>query len=149
MTCDEFANLLRQATKSSIDLAARYVENDLPQTARYNVLLNQSYDGHATPDDLLYPADNDRECLNVTEQEVVRLLCRDGRCPAWIDVSVVAQSSANTLVCLQCCGRYTDNLSKMYYTASGLGPFGVKSPVLPRGFVEGSKFRLPVVTDCV
>lgn len=149
MTQDEFTNLLRQATKSSVDLAARYVENNLPDSARYHVLLNQSFDGNATPDERLYPEDNSRELQCLTEEQVAALLVRENRCPEWIDISVEAQSVTHTYICLCCCGRFTDDPSKMYYTAQGRGPFGVKSPVLPKKFVSGSKFRVPIVTDGV
>jgi len=73
------------------------------------------------------------------------LLCRDGRCPEWIDISVEAVGEGVTVFRLTCCGRYTADPGRMHYTRHGLGPFGVKSPVLPRGFREGERFSLKAV----
>ena len=63
---------------------------ELPIVIRYHVLLNQSCDDHATSDDVLYPEDDGKEIDRISAETVVALLCRDGRCPEWIDVSVEA-----------------------------------------------------------
>ena len=145
MTRSEFMSLLAKATTASVDFARRYVENDLPEAVRFHVLLNQSYDGNATADERVYPEDDGREYSCLSAHEVGNALLRDGRCPEWIDISVEAQSATDTRVCLLCCGRFTDDQHRMYYTDRGMGPFGIKSPALPFGYKEGTRFRVPMV----
>jgi hypothetical protein len=148
MTRGEFVYLLRQATLASWEFAKRYVDNDLPEAVRYHVLLNQSFDGNATAVERVYPEDDGREYACLTESEVVSLLFRDERCPEWIDVSVESQSATESILRLDCCGRFTDDPRLMYYSSRGMGPFGIKSPNLPFGLKQGSKFKLPIVQPC-
>ena len=148
MTRSEFMSLLTKATRASVDFARRYVENDLPETVRFHVLLNQSYDGNANAEEHIYSEDDGRELPSVTSDGVAELLVRDGRCPEWIDVAVEAEGGDHTLMRLLCCGRYTADESRMYYTRQGTGPFGIKSPNLPFGYAEGTKFRIPSVQPC-
>lgn len=145
MTRSEFNDLLRKATAASVNFARRYVENDLPEAVRFRVLLNQSADNPAETAVRMYPEDVGREFSGLSEEEVCNLLLRDGRCPQWVDVSVEAQSPTDTRVCLRCCGRFTDDTQRMYYSGGGMGPFGIKSPGLPLDFKEGTKFRVPMV----
>jgi hypothetical protein len=145
MTRLEFLELLRTATASSVAGARRLVENELPELVRYHVLLNQSFDGHADSEDRVFPEDEGREFLCLSEEEVADVLLRDGQCPAWIDIFVEAQSKNDTRVCLLSCGRFTEDKGRMYYSARGMGPFGVKSPALPPDFKDGTKFSLPVI----
>ena len=140
--CIEF---LAKASASSLDFARRYVVNELPETLRYHVLLNQSFDDNAKPDERVYPEDDRCEYPSLPAEAVADLLLRDGRCPEWIDVAVEAQAEDYTQMRLLCCGRYTDDQSRMYYTRQGTGPFGIESPNLPPGYREGTKFRLPMV----
>jgi hypothetical protein len=146
MTPEQFHTLLVAASFLSLRFAKQYVNHDLPIDAfEYRVDLNQSCDYHATADEVLYPSDDGRTVQRVTEREVVALLCRDGKCPEWIDVSAEAVGPGVTVFRLLCCGRYTGDNSKMYYASRGLGPFGVKSPVLPPRFREGERFALKAV----
>jgi hypothetical protein len=148
MTRSEFMNLLTKATTASVDFARRLVENELPQAVRFHVILNQSYDGNATAEERVYPEDDGREYLCLSAEEVGSVLLREGRCPEWVDVSVEAQSATDTRVQLLCCGRFTDNPRRMYYTDRDMGPFGIKSPVLPFGYKQGTRFRVPMVQPC-
>ena len=143
MTESEFHQLLLTASEHAVRFAERYVVQELPGTLRYHVLLNQSFDGNATSEEVLYPEDDGKDVVRVSAQTVVALLYRDGRCPEWIDVSVEAVGTGFTLLRLLCCGRYTNDRKKMYYDDQGLGPFGIKSPALPSDYVEGSKFDIP------
>jgi hypothetical protein len=145
MTRSEFICLLTKATAASLDFARRFVENELPESVRFHVLLNQSYDGHAKADERVYPEDDGRELPFLSSEGVADLLVRDDRCPEWIDVAVEAQGDHQTLVQLLCCGRFTDDERRMYYARQGTGPFGIKSPNLPSDYVEGTRFRLPRV----
>ncbi len=148
MTRSEFMSLLAKATTASVDFARRYVENDLPESVRFHVFLNQSHDGNAKADERVYSEDDRREFPSVTSDEVADVLLRDGRCPEWIDVAVEAEGRDYTLLRLLCCGRYTADEARMYYTQQGTGPFGIKSPNLPLGYAEGTRFRIPGVQPC-
>ena len=145
MTEFEFRHLLLKASEHAVRFGERYVVQELPSTFRYHVQLNQSFDGNATSDEVLYPEDGGKEAVRVSAETVVALLFRDGRCPEWIDVNVEAVGTGFTLLSLLCCGRYTNDRKKMYYEDQGLGPFGIKSPYLPPDYVEGTKFDIPHV----
>jgi len=148
MTRDEFITLLEKVSMSSLAFARRFVENDLPGAFRFRVLLNQSYDGNAKTDEPVYPEDDGREYASLSADAVANLLVRDGRCPEWIDVSVEAQAEGCTQLQLLCCGRYTDDERRMYYTRQGTGPFCIKSPNLPPGYQKGTRFRIPKAQRC-
>lgn len=152
MTRSEFVLLLERASASSLDFARRYVQNELSETLRYHVLLNQSCDDNAKPDERVYPEDDGREYPSLSADAVADLLVREGRCPEWIDVAVEMQADDHTRMRLLCCGRYTDDELRMYYTRQGTGPFGIKGPNLPPGYVEGTRFTIPVqacaVSNC-
>ena len=146
MTPAQFHILLVAASFVSLRLAQRYVSHDLPIGGfRYGVSLNQSHDAAATQDERVFPSDEGRIVEGLTEQEVVALLCRNGTCPEWIDIYPEAVGPGVTLFRLLCCGRFTPDPAKMYYTSRGLGPFGIKSPVLPPKFREGDRFALKAV----
>ena len=145
MTEAEFHELLLRASDEAIRFARRYVAQELPCTAKYHVELNQSFDGHATSDEVLYPADDGKEVTLVSAETVLALLYRDGRCPEWIDVSVEAVGTGFTLLRLLCCGRFTSDLQKMYYNDRGFGAFGIKSPYLPKNYTDGSQFEIPYI----
>lgn len=143
MTEADFRVLLTAASFMAVRFGQRYVTQTLPFDFRYDVRLNQPCDDHATGDDVLYPDDNDRVVSLATEADVVPLLYRDGRCPQWIDISVERIGVPYTELRLLCCGRFTDDGTKMYYSDRGLGPFGVKSPDLPPDFEDGTTFEIP------
>ena len=145
MTRDEFIDLLAKASASSVEFARRYVENDLADGCRYHVLLNQSCDKRAIVEEGMYPEDDGIEYASLSSEEAADVVHREGRWPEWIDVSVEAEGAGYTLVRLLCCGRYTDDIQRMYYADRGMGPFGIKSPDLPRGYADGTKFVVPRV----
>ncbi|MCA9146947.1 MAG: hypothetical protein H6821_02915 [Planctomycetaceae bacterium] len=143
MTEADFHVLLIASSFLAVRFGQRYVSQTLPFDFRYDVRLNQSCDDHATPDDVLYPDDNDRVVSCDSESDVVALLFRDGRCPQWIDISAARVGETFTEMRLLCCGRFTNDRDKLYYTRGGTGPFGIKSPVFPPDYKEGTKFLLP------
>jgi hypothetical protein len=145
MTRTEFIDLLEKASACSVQFARRYIENRLPDAHRYHVILNQSFDGNATAEERVYPEDDGREQASISQDEVADLLLREHRCPEWIDVSVEAEGADYTLLQLLCCGRYSENLKQMYYADRGMGPFGIKSPTLPPGYIDGTTFKVPMV----
>ncbi|WP_254514007.1 hypothetical protein [Anatilimnocola floriformis] len=145
MAPHDFRVVLLAASDTAVRFARQFVTNELSLEFRYRVLLNQSYDGNASPDDVLYPDDDGVELSNLTADQVVDCLCRDGCWPQWIDISANAVSPDYTLLRLLCCGRFTDNPAKLYYQGTGTGPFGIKGPMFPVGHINGTKFTLPTV----
>ena len=143
MTESEFLQLFRVASNDAVDFARGYVVQELATDSKCRVKLNQSYDGNAEPDEVLYPEDDGRAVACDSAEDVVKVLYRDGRCPEWIDVAVEAVGNGFTLLRLECCGRFTNSVEKMYYSNRGSAPFGVKSPKLPRDYTEGSRFQIP------
>jgi hypothetical protein len=139
----DFLNILLKASAAATQTAKDYVTNSIQVEYRYNVLFNQSCDTHATEWMDCYPEDEGREEINVFfREEVVEMLCRNGKIPVWIDISVVKSNSLYTTLELRCAGRYSDRPADHYYEDRGFSCFGIKSPVLPLGYKKGVKFEL-------
>jgi hypothetical protein len=142
MRPNDFRTLLIAASFEATRFGQRFVFDVLPFTFRYVAYLNDSHDVGADPEFILYPQDEGKVVTLESESAVVDLLLREGRCPQWIDVAVHGVSPHFTLLRLRCCGRYTDERSKLYYDKRGLGPFGIKSPDFPKNWREGERFKL-------
>jgi hypothetical protein len=142
MTQQEFSQLLNDASQHTLTFARRYVETNLSGSFRYHVLLNQSFDGNASETVRVFSEDDGREYSSLSADEVVKVLLRESRCPEWIDIAVEAASDSFTLMRLLCCGRFTDDPKRFYYTSGGTGPFGIKSPNLPIDYREGVRFPI-------
>lgn len=119
---------------------SQFVINELPETPHYLLLPNMSND--ITTDGISltsFPEDSmpDGEYRGrLTGPEAIDFLWRDGRVPQWINVSIVAVENGVTLFELYCCGRYVADEKDMYYNSGNMGPFGLKSPVLPPGWKD-------------
>jgi len=135
MEKDKFYDHLLKATGHSFDLARQFVRDHLPDSFSYLAYLNESYDGNPLEaGERVYPDDVVRFGKPVgplTAQQVVELLWRDGLVPEWVDISVVRTEGDQTFMQLLCCGRFTDREEHLYYSHSGVCPFGCKSPVVP------------------
>jgi len=138
----DFRVLLIAASFEATRFGQRYVHDYLRFTFRYVVHLNQSSDFDVAPGSVLYPEDEGKVLQIDTEEGVVDLLFRDGRCPEWIDVSVHAVDPSFTVLRLLCCGRFTSERHLLYYEGGGFGPFGIKSPDLEFGMKDGDKIKL-------
>ena len=146
MQPNEFRSLLDIASRAAIDFANQHVTQSLNYCCVYDVFLNQSHDAHATAEMTLYPEDDNVVRKRLSAAEVVELLCRNSKCPQWIDISATGVNPQFTVMTLLCCGRYVDDRSKLYYEArQGTGPFGIKSPNLPRDYQVGIRFSLPEI----
>ena len=146
MTRAEFSDLLLSASNQALVFARAFVVNPLATDFRYHVLFNQSFDGHATTEHRVFPEDEGREYASLTVGDATNILYRDGYCPEWIDLSVEAEGQGYTLLRALCCGRFSEDLASLYYSSNGNGPFGIKSPNLSFGYVEGTKFSIPKLT---
>lgn len=143
MTKAEFHTLLVDCSGHAFDFAKNYVLDDLPNDFKYTVILNASNDDPSLKQFDLYPNDNDKVVKLISATEVVDLLCRKDKVPVWINVSVNSVYKNSTVIELLCSGRYSGDTNEFYYSKQGSGPFGIKSPVFPRGFKDdGTKFHL-------
>lgn len=145
MRPNDFRVLLVAASFEATRFGQRFVSEVLPFSFRYSVHLNQSFDDDADPESIRYPDDDGKVVRVDSEESVVELLHREGRYPEWIDVSVHAVSPSFTLLRLLCCGRFTNNRNKLLYDEGGFGPFGIKSPDLPKNWKDGSRFNLQTI----
>lgn len=120
----------------------RFVKNRLPLEVEYIAALNQSHDANRAEHEVVYPGDDGRVVLLDDDEDVVELLYRDGRRPAWIDISVLTVRRRRSVMHLLCRGRYLSDEKLLYYHSRGTHPFGIKSPDLPLRRREG-RFWLP------
>lgn len=142
MKKEDFLYLLLGASYVALKFAENYVTDPLPTDFRYRVHLNVSHDSPELTQFDMYPADDGKILEALKDIEVAELLCRREKVPVWVDISVASVAHGFTVFELRCAGRYTDDRKEFYYEKGGSGPFGIKSPPLPAGFQEGTKFRL-------
>ena len=142
MTKQEFLFHLKGASLVSLKFAENYVKNKLTTDFKYNVILNASTDNPNLTQFDIYPEDDGKMKLDLTDKEVVALLYRNGKVPVWIDINVLKSGKKSTTFNLLCAGRYSDDKKEYYYNEKGSGPFGIKSPELPIDYKEGKKFKL-------
>lgn len=142
MTKKEFEKLLTKATKLAFDFGQEHVSNQLHSSIIYDVKLNSSYDDPKLTQFDFYPEDNGKELKALSKSEIVDLLFRKNKVPVWIDISLKYVTKSNIIVNLICAGRYTDDWSEMYYHSGNTGPFGIKSPSLPKNYKKGQKFDI-------
>ncbi|MBL8715246.1 MAG: hypothetical protein JNL79_04590 [Myxococcales bacterium] len=113
------------------------------------MLLDQSYDGHAGPEARLFPEENGRTVHCADAEAVVDLLYRDGRVPEWVDLTVVGEDVATTIVEVRACGRFVEDDARLYYTwCPDQAPFGLEGPTLPVGWVQGQRFSIHHRSSC-
>ena len=148
MRSEDFSLRLGAATFLSWKFATTIVKDKLPPEFVFDVVLNSSADDGRKDDEMVYPEDDHRLVEGLSQADVVSLLCRDGRVPQWIDVSVSSAGREVTYIRLICCGRYHDKDDRLYYYERGTQPFGIKSPDYPRGNIsknlnEVRRFKLP------
>lgn len=142
MTKEEFQTLINGASFISFKFAKQYLKNRLVPEFRYDVYLNISNDDSSLTQFDIYPEDNERVEIGLTDKEACELIYRGGKVPVWIDIAVYKSNRKTTTLKLLCAGRYSDNKQEYYYQSQGTGPFGIKSPSLPVDYEEGQKFKL-------
>ncbi len=148
-----FVSRFRDASKKARDFARGLIREPLPDALRYRVRLNSSYDGNPlVGDEVLYPEDSafDKAIAlhEATEEEVVETLWRDGRVPEWINLNVVGETGAATLIDVVSCGRFTAGEDHLYHKHEGLPPFHVLGPTLPVGYEDGDRFSIYDRSEC-
>lgn len=94
----------------------------------------------------MYPEDGTheraRKLQRCTEADCVAVLWRAGAVPEWVDVSVTGLTGAETLLQLECCGRFTSDEKLLYHQREGRPPFHVVGPTLPVGYKPGDRFSI-------
>jgi hypothetical protein len=138
MKRDRFEKHLSEAIRLAIDVAQRYVKQDLPSQLVFDVYPNQSCDENPlVEDEQLFPGDSrlpDDAIQMETEAQVVEFLWREEKVPEWIDINVASATKQQTCLRLLCCGRFTATAKLLYHQRGGIPPFSVKSPYLPPGY---------------
>ncbi|GAB2956426.1 hypothetical protein GCM10027280_51280 [Micromonospora polyrhachis] len=148
-----FAARLVSSAEAARRFAGTLVTEALPAALAFRVRLNQSNDAHVSPQpgEVRFPHDSnpdrDRTLLWCDESAVVDELWRDGRVPEWVNLSVIDRTSTVTLVEVVCCGRFTDDESRLYHVQEGAPPFHVLGPTLPAGH-DGSRFSIHHRSEC-
>lgn len=148
-----FASRLREAAVAARDFARKYIEEPLPDPTLFRLRLNNSYDGNPrVGDEHVFPEDSALERAEklklCTEELVIDELWRGGRVPEWIDVAVIGENGAATLLQLMCCGRFTADESLLYHLREGRSPFHVTGPALPVRYTDGQKFSIYDRAEC-
>jgi hypothetical protein len=142
MTKQEFLIRLKNSSIEAVKFAERYITDKLTNDFKYNVIFTPANDNDDPNKFDVYPEDDGIIKLNLTDVEVIDLLCRKNKIPVWIDISVLKLNKKSTTLNLLCAGRYSNNEEDFYYNDNQSGPFGIKSPTLPIGYKEGEKFNL-------
>jgi hypothetical protein len=136
-----FSLRLGEALAAARRFGQEFVAEELPESVRCRVLLNQSNDQRLRPGEVTYPEEESpRELLDL--EEALGLLWPSGSVPEWIDVAVAGVTAGFTIVELLVCGRFTSKEDLLYHREGGQPPFHVTSPALPPGHEEGERFSL-------
>ena len=149
MNKDIFQGNLIKATERVMPFSREYVTNPLPDSCRYLVFPNQSYDGNPlVADEQVFPDESlpQGEYLGPFQfHDVIEYLWRDGKVPEWVNVTVYSYDKSHTYLELLCCGRFTAMDEGLYHRAENIPPFHVLGPNLPpnwKGLEASGKFDL-------
>ncbi len=141
-----FEKNLVESSQCALEFARSLVVNELPDKIQYVVYLGASFDGNVEDDEQIFPEDYiERTRCFFDSSEVVSLLWREGKVPEWINVSVESEDGKTTSVRLDCCGRYSNVVAKIYHAPEGRAPFHVFGPSAPPEYgvgEEGIRFDL-------
>lgn len=151
---EQFRRHLLLGTEAIRSEIARYCWNEIPTLDRYYIILNGSYDKHPlAPGEYFFPdhgrPQTDRHIPRSAE-EVVERLWRDGKIPAWIDITPYEVDGTCLYSELLCCGRFTDQENILYHQREGYPPFHKFGPILPVGYrdlEQDGKFDLNCYRD--
>ena len=147
-----FAARFAASAAAAWAFAREVVAEELPAPLLFRVRLNQSYDGSSpAPGEVRFPQDSGQHRAAALSKcdaaTAVAELWRDGRVPEWIDLSVVGETGAATVIEVVCCGRFTDDDTRLYHVAEGAPPFHVLGPTLPPQH-DGTRFSIHLRAEC-
>ena len=117
-------------------------QNSLEEDIKFDISLNESADIPRVEKFDHYPEDDNKSFKNLSEDEIIKLLFRNKKVPVWIDINVKTVQDGYTIMNLLCAGRFSDDENEYYYENRNTGPFGIKGPIYPMGFKEGTKFKI-------
>lgn len=127
MKKEDFKKNLEKAVNGLIDFTQEIVTNNLPDTYKFIIKTNCSYDGNELEDDEeIYPDDTINESSSINPAStltVIDYLWRNGKVPQWINVQVSSCDSNFTYITLECCGRYSSILNHKDSPCRALGPY--------------------------
>lgn len=151
MNREVFAARFAASAQAAWQFAQSLVSEELPALLVFRVRLNQSYDRHAPqPGELRFPEDSAHRravALNGCDAEtVVAELWRDGHVPEWANVAAVSETGAATVIEVVCCGRFTNDDSRLYHSGER-APFHILGPALPP-WHDGTPFSIHMRTEC-
>jgi hypothetical protein len=148
MDREVFLDHLLGASAYCREFATQFVLDSLPSTFGFWVMLNCSYDQNPLMDgEILFPDDVRKHGKRVgplAADAVVSLLWRDQMVPEWIDISVWEADPHVTYFELMCCGRFTAESQRLYYSWTDIPPFGVKGPAYPARIAISARKGDPV-----
>lgn len=125
MKKSDFLFLLLGVSYATYKYSKQHVNKNIVADFKYDVYLNMSFDTN-NEEFMTYPEDNNKSYKDITDKEVIELLCRNNKIPVWIDISVGNKNDNFTVLKLICAGRYSDQSSDYYYNDRGTGPFAIK-----------------------
>jgi hypothetical protein len=132
-----FEQHFRTAAEAALQFARRFVVQTLPDQMAFRVYPNQSYDGNPrVADEEVFPDESlGQGCFHGpwSFAEVIRFLWRNSKVPEWVDIAVESEDPSQTILSLQCCGRFTSAEDLLYHRPGGCPPFSIKSPNFPPG----------------
>lgn len=152
MDREVFAERFAASSRAAWEFARSLVSEDLPEPLVFRIRLNRSYDGHAPqPGEVRFPEDGSRRratALSRCDAEtVVAELWRDHHVPEWVNLAVIGETGTETVIEVVCCGRFTEDDSRLYHPEEGSPPFHVLGPVLPPRH-DGGRYSIHVRSEC-
>lgn len=143
----EFERRLREAAAHAQRFGQTFVQERLPESVRFRIELNASYDGNPLhPDERVFPGDSSPAVRSrfhfANADEVLELLWRGGATPEWINLSLAGELCGHTVLEMLVCGRFTDNEALLYHQGEGRPPFHVLGPALPPDYQDGERFSV-------
>jgi hypothetical protein len=144
---ETFARRFHAAAADTREFARQFLEEELPETLRFRLRLNSSYDGNPLhSDETVYPEDSAperaRTLRDCSAEQVIATLWRGESVPEWINLQIVGVTATSTLVEILSCGRFTSNDRLLYHQPEGRAPFHVLGPSLPMHWAQGQRFSI-------
>lgn len=141
-----FTEHLAIAATRAREFASRFVIEPLPDAMRFRLSLRAPLaKEHGRW--IMFERDVDRVPIELSADEVVEELWRDGRAPEWVNTSVASERDGDTIVELVACPRFSHDPS--YHVGEGIPPFHVLGPSLPFDHAEGERFSIHRDYACI
>jgi len=120
-----FRENLISSAQYALEFARSLVVNRLPSELHYTISETASDNFHENESYIFLDA-----------EKVVEYLWRDGKVPEWVNVFVISANERSTLIKLDCCRRYSNDIKDMYHAREGRAPFHVLGPPAPPDYIN-------------